>query len=512
MIQSYATRMVIAAIAMRTLGASTAIVGLLAPARAHAQVPWTVTLTPTVNPLAIGGCGPVSLAIMDSTGKNAPRNPIGQRVSIADFDMSVTSPDPTGVAGEYNGPSIWSACACQGATVGSSATITASYPAQSLAQKQVVPGVAFQATTTFTVAKARGAYEPTSCLALKNPTAVSTNVAAPMGSASKASTAAATPTTPGIMRNMPAGLNGPPLTKAVALGGAVGVTIEDVAPPPPMNMSSTMVLGGVAFYADHMKGGSAVVVVSTTGGSIVRSGIVRYEPIVVGVAPGTPMDSWINSSWMGTASPSSGMISDLNGPGQLSFTNAMILSTTVPAMGSRSQSVSGSLLVTLAPAAAVEVAATVPVVPAGAGSLKWDPSNSKLTIPNVNTSGVVGISSFVVGQPGAVLAASTGQASTSAGPQGVTSLFVTVSEPLASDWIAWFNSSLAGGSAASLEKSFAIELFSFRNVVHMATIAGTGVGIVALRSVITPTSNLIQSKQPPLLQAELYVRQIQLLP
>ena len=509
MIKSDATRMVIAAIAMRTLGASTAIVGLLAPARAHAQVPWTVTLTPTVNPLAIGGCGPVAMTLTDSTGRNVPRNPLGQRVSIADFDMSVTSTGPRAVAGEYNGPSIWSACACQAATVGSSATITATYPAQSLSQKQVVPGVAFQATTSFTIAKPRGSYEPLSCQALKNPTAVSTNAAAPMGSASHASTAAATPTTPGITRNMPAGLSGPPLTKAVALGGAVGVTIEDVAPPPPMNMSSTMVLGGVAFYAYHMKGGSAVVVVSTTGGSIVRSGIVRYEPIVVGVAPGSPMDSWINSSWMGTSAPSSGIISDLNGPGQLSFTNAMILSTTVPAMGpARPPSSTGVLLVTLAPAAAVEVAATVPVL-AGAG---WDPSNSKLTIPNVNTSGVVGISSFVVGQPGAVLAASTGQASTSAGPQGVTSLFVTVSEPLAADWIAWFNSSLAGGSAASLEKSFAIELFSFRTVVHMATIAGTGVGIVALRSVITPTSGSMQSKQPPQLQAELYVRQIQLLP
>ena len=511
MIKSDATRMVIAAIAMRTLGASTAIVGLLAPARAHAQVPWTVTLTPTVNPLAIGGCGPVAMTLTDSTGRNVPRNPLGQRVSIADFDMSVTSTGPRAVAGEYNGPSIWSACACQAATVGSSATITATYPAQSLSQKQVVPGVAFQATTSFTIAKPRGSYEPLSCQALKNPTAVSTNAAAPMGSASQASTAATTPTTPGITRNMPAGLSGPPLTKAVALGGAVGVTIEDVAPPPPMYMPSTMVLGGAAFNAYHVKGGSAVVVVSSTGGSIVRSGIVRYEPIVVGVAPGSPMDSWINSSWMGTAAPSSGMISDLNGPGQLSFTNAMILSTTVPALGARSQSVSGSLLVTLAPAAALEVAATVPAVPAGARSQMWDPSLSKLTIPNVNTSGVVGVSSFVVGQPGAVLAASTGQASTSAGPQGVTSLFVTVSEPLAADWMAWFNSSLAGGSAASLEKTFAIELFS-KNAAHMATIAGTGVGIVALRSVITPNSVMIQSKQPGLLQAELYVRQIQLLP
>jgi hypothetical protein len=72
--------------------------------------PWLITLTPTVNPLPIGGCGPVWVTIKDSTGKSTPRDPAGRLITIADFDMSVTSANPNAVVGEYNGPSIWSAC------------------------------------------------------------------------------------------------------------------------------------------------------------------------------------------------------------------------------------------------------------------------------------------------------------------------------------------------------------------------------------------------------------------
>jgi hypothetical protein len=156
---------------------ATVVVGLLAPAVAHAQNPWTVTLTATVNPLAIGGCGPVRLTLTDPATKAWPRNPAGNYVALSDFDLSVASVDPTGVAGEYNGPSIWSACACQGATVGSSATITAAYPAQALAPKKRVPGVALQATATFIVGAPRGSYEPASCATLKTQTVASTGAA-----------------------------------------------------------------------------------------------------------------------------------------------------------------------------------------------------------------------------------------------------------------------------------------------------------------------------------------------
>jgi hypothetical protein len=125
--------------------------------------PWLIVLTPTVNPLPIGGCGPVWLTIKDSTGKSTPRDPAGRLITIADFDMSVASADPNALVGEYNGPSIWSACACQAATIGSSATITATYPAKGLAARARVPNVAFQATAGITISKAHGTYDPPEC-------------------------------------------------------------------------------------------------------------------------------------------------------------------------------------------------------------------------------------------------------------------------------------------------------------------------------------------------------------
>ncbi|MEP6730287.1 MAG: hypothetical protein ABJE10_06605 [bacterium] len=145
---------------------------MMLPASLQAQTPWGVTIIPSANPIAIGGCTLVSLNLLDSTGKDVPKNPMGQRVSIADFDMTITSANPKAVAGEYNGASSWSACACQGAAVGSAATITASYPAKMLAPAKRVRGVAFHASTAVTIAKPRGAADVAACQALKNPTKV----------------------------------------------------------------------------------------------------------------------------------------------------------------------------------------------------------------------------------------------------------------------------------------------------------------------------------------------------
>ncbi|MEO8561600.1 MAG: hypothetical protein ABI601_05970 [bacterium] len=134
-----------------------------APALARAQSPWAATLTATMNPQPIGSCGAVALVLKDSTGRDAPRNPLGYRVSIADFDMTVASADPGAVAGQANGTNNWSVCACQAASVGSVATITASYPAAALATNARVPGVSFQLTAPFTIGRAMNANDPPSC-------------------------------------------------------------------------------------------------------------------------------------------------------------------------------------------------------------------------------------------------------------------------------------------------------------------------------------------------------------
>ena len=142
-------------------------------ANANAQGPWNMEIKPNTTPLTTGACTPVRLILLDATGKDSPRNPTGMRVSIADFDMTVT---PGGaVVGRYDGASMWSACACP-KSAGTVATITATYPAKMLAEKSRVPGVAFQSTITVPVAEGTGSGVPIGCETIKTATAQSGSV------------------------------------------------------------------------------------------------------------------------------------------------------------------------------------------------------------------------------------------------------------------------------------------------------------------------------------------------
>ncbi|MDB4882918.1 MAG: hypothetical protein JWL95_1684 [Gemmatimonadetes bacterium] len=157
-----------AALSIHLLGASAALLSsMLMPRVARAQAPWTMTLTPTMDPLPIGSCGAVWLSVKDSTGADAPRNAAGNRVTIADFDLSVASANPVAVAGAYNGASSWSVCGCQGAKAGSSATITARYPSPKLAPASRVRGMAFSKTVSFKLRRRMGNSEPPACAELK---------------------------------------------------------------------------------------------------------------------------------------------------------------------------------------------------------------------------------------------------------------------------------------------------------------------------------------------------------
>ena len=123
---------------------------------------WTVTLAPPIS-LPIGSCGPVQLTLRDSTGKDWPRNALGTRVSLADFDLSATAANGPDVVGTYDGAGSFSVCACQSATVGEAASVTATYPARSLAAKARVAGVALRARGPLTLATARGSANPPAC-------------------------------------------------------------------------------------------------------------------------------------------------------------------------------------------------------------------------------------------------------------------------------------------------------------------------------------------------------------
>jgi hypothetical protein len=137
-----------------------------------AQSPWDVAIVAAPNPLPIGSCGSVYLTIKDSTGKDTPRSPTGQRVGIADFDLTVTGAPRSSVIGAYDGATNFQVCACQGASVGGKATISAKYPAKFLATKSRVPRVAFEASAPIVVGKARSPADPPACAAAKAGTKV----------------------------------------------------------------------------------------------------------------------------------------------------------------------------------------------------------------------------------------------------------------------------------------------------------------------------------------------------
>jgi len=111
-----------------------------------------------MNPLPIGFCVAVQLTVLDPSIKDVPRNANGSRVTMADFDMAVSG---ASVAGAQIDSTHFSVCGCQGGSAGSTAVVTAAYPAKALTTSPVVP--AFQRTATFTLAPAKGTLDPPPC-------------------------------------------------------------------------------------------------------------------------------------------------------------------------------------------------------------------------------------------------------------------------------------------------------------------------------------------------------------
>jgi len=137
------------------------------PSTAIAQAPWNVVITPTMNPLPIGACGAVRLSVLDASTNDVPRNSSGARVTIADFDMSVTADDRRAIVGSRIDDFHWSVCACQSAIVGSSATIKATYPAVALAERLRVADVSVESSAPVTIKARMNDQEPAGCAAVK---------------------------------------------------------------------------------------------------------------------------------------------------------------------------------------------------------------------------------------------------------------------------------------------------------------------------------------------------------
>lgn len=199
------------------------VLKLLLPGIVGAQAPWTVVVTPSMNPLPVGMCGAVGVTVTDPATGEVPRGPDGYRITISDFDMTVAAAGGPTVVGRSIDVSHWVVCACQGAAVGSAATITATYPAKALSIRSRVSGVDFQATAPFTLARAKGTLNPSGC-----PTTLLTAVAvAPVTTVAPASAPVPPPIAP-IASGTTSGATGssPPIASGVARIVAVsGITI-----------------------------------------------------------------------------------------------------------------------------------------------------------------------------------------------------------------------------------------------------------------------------------------------
>ena len=155
---------------------------------AGAQTGWEVTIAPPLAPVAIGSCNAVELRVFDPAIRGTPRDPTGTLISMADFDMTATSPDGKSLSGFYRDAYHWSVCGCQGATAGTVGTITAKYPGKLLTAKKTVAGVTSETTATFVLGKAvnlwwnpPGCPAPPTQASTAGPTPLPTTVPTPSG-------------------------------------------------------------------------------------------------------------------------------------------------------------------------------------------------------------------------------------------------------------------------------------------------------------------------------------------
>jgi hypothetical protein len=181
-----------------------------------------------MNPLPVGFCAAVHLTLRDSTGADVPRNPQGQRITLADFDMTVASPDGS-VVGQRIDASHWSVCACQSGAPGTVATITASYPAQTLPTSARVPGTAIETTARFELAPPKGTVNPPGC---ESPGTVSTSTAATRAPQPNKVAATVQPVSPTVLvTSTPAPAPSGPVGQVIPKG-AIGGRVLPYKPAP----------------------------------------------------------------------------------------------------------------------------------------------------------------------------------------------------------------------------------------------------------------------------------------
>jgi hypothetical protein len=244
------------------------------------QVPWQVSLHPATNYVAIGQCLPMYIDLLDASGKDIPRSPNGQRVTIADFDWTASG---NAAVGQYDGPNAWAVCACPAAAVGSTIHVMATYPAASLAENKKVPGLAFQSFIELPVTPAHGTNSPAGCDNVLVTTTVA--IAVPRGGAPPTVVS----TGHNSLQNPPASTGTPPTGTPTSVTPASG-TPTTVAPPAAVSAPpSAVARAGVPVV------GEPIAVAPTQGHAPSQAAIVPVNPkrfSAVQTGPGAVTLAW----------------------------------------------------------------------------------------------------------------------------------------------------------------------------------------------------------------------------
>lgn len=275
------------------------VFALLSPTVSTAQSPWEVTVSLGLNPLPIPFCNSVRVDIIDPKTGQRPRNAGGALMGSADFDLTVTSADPRAMVGQPGDPNNFMVCACLAGKAGTVGTITATYPANRVPAKSRVPGVAFQTTTTFTLAAAKGSVDSPACAAPR-PATIAAGSKTPLPEAPSGRIAPGVPPT-GVT------VSGPPLTATVTWTAApnavrYAVLRKDDAQPAversPAGLTATTFTETLpdprityqyfvlAYYADGTMGQAAPVqyvhqpMVNPTGFTITKTGQTSTKAMV----------------------------------------------------------------------------------------------------------------------------------------------------------------------------------------------------------------------------------------
>ena len=314
-------------------------------------------------------------------------------------------------------------------------------------------------------------------------------VATQQSAAMAAGSLAGAPTSPGLSPPVGAGAVPPPPTTQAA-GTPMTLSIDQVPFP-------VLLLSGGSLAA-------SVVETRLPDGSVKKQ--VRgatLEPLDFEVGLGSPVQGWLKSELLGTASFRDGAVYGGFVPPQqeLDFTRAVLNTVTIPLLDA-SSTAPAQLRVRITPQSVtpgVQRGSVFSISTARIRATPWTSADFRFTMGNLETRRSMRIEPFTITQ-------ATGQ-------PAIANLLVTFSVDAthpATNWLAWYDDFVVKGSNGDTdEKTFALELGLGLDAAGPArmTLMGYGVGIVALRALPVPAGSSIQ-----LLQAELYVERMEVLP